>query len=74
MKFKNETYDKLKTICLVILPALATFYGSLGKIWEFPLTEQVVLTITALDTFLGACLGISSINYAREIEENIQQK
>lgn len=63
MKFKNKTYDRLKTICLIILPALATFYGSLGKIWNFPYTEQVVLTITALDTFLGACLGISNINY-----------
>lgn len=66
MKFKNKTYDTLKTICLVILPALATFYGSLGKIWEFPRTEQVVLTITALDTFLGACLGVSSINYKKD--------
>lgn len=66
MKFKNKTYDVLKTISLVILPALATFYGSLGKIWNLPLTEQVVLTITALDTFLGACLGISNINYRKQ--------
>lgn len=66
MKFKNKTYDILKTICLIILPALATFYGSLGQIWELPLTEQVVLTITALDTFLGACLGISNINYRKQ--------
>lgn len=66
MKFKNNTYDILKNIALIILPALATFYGSLGKIWGFPITEQVVLTITAFDTFLGACLGISNINYKKE--------
>ena len=66
MKFKNKNYDKLKKICLIILPALATFYGSLGKIWNFPMTEQIVLTITAVDTFLGACLGISNANYKRE--------
>ena len=66
MKFKNKTYDKLKTICLIVLPALATFYGSLGQIWNFPYTEQVVLTITAFDTFLGTCLGISNINYKRK--------
>ena len=66
MKFKHKTYDILKTICLIILPALATFYGSLGKIWNFPMTEQIVLTITAVDTFLGACLGISNANYKRE--------
>ena len=66
MKFENKTYDVLKTISLIILPALATFYGSLGKIWNFPLTEQVVLTITSIDTFLGACLGISNANYKKE--------
>lgn len=66
MKFKNKTYDKLKTICLIILPALATFYGSLGQIWGFPMTEQVVLTITAIDTFIGTTLGISNINYKKE--------
>lgn len=66
MKFENKTYDILKTISLIILPALATFYGSLGKIWNFPMTEQIVLTITALDTFLGACLGISNSNYKKE--------
>ena len=66
MKFKNKTYDRLKTICLIILPALATFYGSLGQIWGFPMTEQVVLTITAIDTFIGTTLGISNINYKKE--------
>ena len=68
MKFKNKTYDRLKSLCLIILPALATFYGSIGKIWEFPRTEQVVLTITAIDTFIGTCLGISNINYKKENE------
>lgn len=67
MKFNNKTYDTLKQVALIVLPALATFYGSLGKIWEFPMTEQVVLTITALDTFLGALLGISNINYKKEM-------
>lgn len=68
MIFKNKIYDILKNISLIILPAVATFYGSLGKIWNFPNTEQVVLTITALDTFLGALLGISNMNYKKENE------
>lgn len=72
MKFKNKTYDRLKTICLIILPALATFYGSLGQIWNFPYTEQVVLTITAFDTFIGTTLGISSIKYYNNQSKNIQ--
>lgn len=70
MIFKNGLYDKLKNVALIVLPALATFYGSLGKIWGFPMTEQVVLTITALDTFLGALLGISTMNYYKENGKN----
>lgn len=59
----NKLYDILKWIALVVLPALATLYFALAGIWGFPYGEQVVGTITAIDTFLGALLGISSIKY-----------
>lgn len=65
---KNKTYDILKWIALVALPALATLYFALSGIWGFPYGEQIVGTITAIDTFLGALLGISSINYAKKGE------
>lgn len=62
----NKVYDILKWIALVVLPALATLYFALSGIWGFPYGEQIVGTITAIDTFLGALLGISSINYIKE--------
>lgn len=62
----NKTYDILKWIALVVLPALATLYFALSGIWGFPYGEQIVGTITAVDTFLGAILGISSINYSKK--------
>ena len=61
--FKNGTYDILKRIALYVLPALATLVLALGKIWNLPYSEQIGATITALDTFLGAVLGLSSKNY-----------
>ena len=63
MKFTNETYDKLKWVAMYLLPALGTLYFALAGIWGLPYGEQVVGTITALDTFLGVILGISSANY-----------
>lgn len=66
MKFKNETYDLLKKIALYVLPALATLWLTLGKIWGFPYCEEIGATITAIDTFLGACLGISTANYYKD--------
>ncbi len=59
----NKTYDILKWIALYLLPALGTLYFALAGIWGFPFGEQVVGTITALDTFLGVILGISSAKY-----------
>lgn len=64
----NKIYDILKWVALVVLPALATLYFALSGIWGFPYGEQVVGTITAIDTFLGALLGISSINYNKKEE------
>lgn len=59
----NKVYDILKWIALVVLPAIGTLYFALSGIWGLPHGEQVVGTITAIDTFLGVLLGISSENY-----------
>lgn len=63
MKMSNKLYDVLKWIALYLLPALGTFYFALAGIWAFPYGEEVVGTITALDTFLGVILGISTAQY-----------
>ena len=63
MKISNNVYDVLKWIAQYLLPALGTLYFALSTIWGFPYGEQVVGTITAIDAFLGAILGISSATY-----------
>lgn len=68
MKMSNKTYDILKDIALYVLPALATLILTLGGIWGFPYAEAIAGTITAIDTFLGAILKISSINYDKTQE------
>ena len=62
----NKMYDVLKWIAMVLLPALATLYFALAGIWGFPYGEEVVGTITAVDTFLGVLLGISSAQYKKK--------
>ena len=59
----NRVYDILKFIAQIVLPAIGTLYFALASIWGLPYGEQIVGTITAIDTFLGALLGISSSNY-----------
>ena len=66
MLMSNELYDILKKVALYILPAVATLWLTLGKIWNIPYTTEIGATLTAIDVFLGACLGISSKNYYEE--------
>lgn len=68
MKLSNSTYDVLKWIAQILLPALGTLYFALSKIWGFPYATEVVGTIAAVDTFLGAVLGISTVRYNASIE------
>ena len=64
----NKIYDILKFIAQIVLHALGTLYFALAAIWGFPYGEQVVGTITAVDAFLGAVLGISTYVYNKEGE------
>ena len=63
----NKTYDVLKWIAQLLLPALATLYFALAQIWGFPYGEEIVGTITAIDAFLGVILGISTVQYNKQL-------
>lgn len=65
----NKAYDILKYIALILLPAIGTLYFALSGIWGFPYGEQIVGTITAIDTFVGALIGISAYNYNQRGDE-----
>lgn len=64
--FSNKTYDILKWVCIIVLPAIATLYMGLAKIWDLPYATEVPQTITVVDAFLGALLGVSTIQYNKD--------
>lgn len=68
MKMSNKVYDVLKWIAMYFLPAIGTLYFALSGIWNLPYGEQVVGTITAVDTFLGVILGISNAQYNKNTQ------
>lgn len=65
MKMNDKVYDILKWIAMFLLPAIGTLYFALSGIWELPFGEEIVGTITAVDTFLGVILGISTASYKK---------
>lgn len=63
MVLSDKMYNVLKWVAMIALPAIGTLYFTLAGIWGFPYGEQIVGTITAVDTFLGVLLGISASTY-----------
>ena len=63
MKFSNGTYDKLKYVALIALPALQVFWLTIGKIWNISYTVEIGATIGAVALLLGTLLGVSTSNY-----------
>ena len=66
----ERVYKILKYIAQIALPAVGTLYFALAGIWGFPYGEEIVGTITAVDTFLGVLLGISTATYNKKISSN----
>lgn len=73
MKMSNKVYDILKFIAQIVLPALATLWAALGKIWGWPLVAEITATICAVDAFLGALLQISTNKYNAEQAMDAEQ-
>ena len=69
MMLNNRLYDVLKYIAQIVFPAIATLYFALSQIWGLPYGEEIVGTITAVDCFLGALLGISNVQYKKSKNE-----
>lgn len=65
----DKVYNILKFIAQMALPALGTLYFALSQIWGLPFGEEIVGTITAVDMFLGAILGLSTVKYNKEKKE-----
>lgn len=76
MKLSNKAYDFLKWFSLIFLNAFGTFYATIGAAWGLPYIEEVKTTCFALGLFIGACIGISTLNYNKtaELYDGIEDK
>lgn len=68
MKLSNKVYDGLKYIAIIGMPAVATLYAAVAKIWNMPYVEEIPATITAVQTCIGALLMISTAEYNKKTE------
>ena len=73
MKLPNKVYDVLKWIVVIVIPALTTAYVGLSTIWGLPYADKIAKTSAVVCTLLGALLGISTINYNKELPEGDEE-
>lgn len=70
MKFDNKTYDILKYVALIALPAIQVFWLTIGKIWDLSYTVEIGATVGAVALLLGTLLGVSTSNYRAEKKQD----
>ena len=71
-KLNDSIYNFLKWLALLALPALATFYGVVGKVWDLPYITEIVTTITAIGVLIGTLIGVSQYNINKEKSKDEQ--
>lgn len=62
----NKTFDTLKLIAL--LSPIIVFASAVINIWGIPYGDQIILTLSALETMLSAFVVVTNENYKRSLE------
>lgn len=68
MQFSDKTYNILKWLCLIAIPAFATLLSSIGSAVGMDMTKATLI-ISAIATFIGALIGVSNSNYNKNIRQ-----
>lgn len=66
MKLPDKVYEFIKWLLVIVIPAFLTLFSALQAAWQWNIpSEAIIITITAIATFLGVILGISTVNYRK---------
>lgn len=68
MRLPEKVYEVLRWATWIVLPAIATLISALNTAWNWVLPIDAILTtFAAIETFIGAVLGIAK--YASDKED-----
>ena len=68
MRLKDSVYDFLKWLCLIALPALATYVLQVGEIWEWAEYVRIAKTINCTAFLIGCLIGVSTVAYNKFVK------
>ena len=69
MIIPDKIYNVLKWVCIILVPALNVFLTTIFALYNIPHIEIVVGTISAVATFIGALIGVSTKSYNKKFED-----
>ena len=69
MVLNDNVYKVLNLLGLIVLPAIATLVKAVFPVWELPYADAIAITCTALGTFIGTIICVSSANLKSEMAE-----
>lgn len=64
----NKTFDILRAIVEIVLPAISAAYFGLSEIWGLPVPDKICGTIAVLITFISAFLNVKRKQYNDELD------
>ena len=70
IKLNNSIYQVLKWLCLIALPAASALYAALAGVWGWGYIKEVTITIAAVETFIGALIGLSAASCRKEADDD----
>lgn len=59
----DSAYNVVKKSATIVFPALSALYIAVAQIWNFGHVDQVVGTLTAINTFFGVIIHLSKKSY-----------
>ena len=68
----DKLYEVLKWIALIVIPALGEAYVRLANVWGLPYGQQINETALIVTFLLGALIGISTVQYNKQMNVDIE--
>lgn len=69
MKLPSRLYEIMRWATWIVLPAIATLISALNTAWNWGLPIDAILTtFVAVETFIGAVLGIAKYTTDKEVK------
>lgn len=65
----NTLYDNAKWTAAVFLPALNVLWIAVATVWGLMYVQEIATSIAAVNAFLGALVGVSNVQYTKEVKK-----